>query len=305
MGCQFGVNFGRKADCKLDDETCDLGLSSPDATWKAPPAEQGRDGPCTRKVRSRMTRKTTVCFGRCLLFGCFGPTFFWGCAHSTGPRTDLIGNPGFQGISIAVAPAINLSGSRDFDPNRFADWMAVELGHADGITVIPVSRVLAAQNAEGLDGARSPAQAEELAGKLGADALLVFAVTHYDPYDPPSIGITAQLYGKELRKGERPADATGGGNHRGNPHGDVEGDLPRAASHTQRIFDAASQSDLAELQDFARPRTAEKSAYGWRKYVVSQQHFIRFCCNATIKALLGGGGEGNASETKTKLVGKP
>ena len=35
-------------------------------------------------------------------------------------------------MTLAVAPALNVSGSADFDPNRFADAMAVELGYVDG-----------------------------------------------------------------------------------------------------------------------------------------------------------------------------
>ena len=210
-----------------------------------------------------------------------------GCSSGKRVDTTRLVNTRFAAQSIAVAPAINQSGSRDFDPNRFADWMAVELGHAENVTVIPVSRALAVLTTQGLDGVRSASHAEELAGALGADAILVFAVTHYDPYHPPSIGITAQLYGARPGPGEGMPDSSNDhavSKASGRPSGEP-------LARTQRIFDAAHESVVADLKEFARTRDADGSPYGWRKYVVSQQHFIRYCCHATIRALLSGSGE--------------
>ncbi len=45
---------------------------------------------------------------------------------------------------------------------------------------------------------------------------------------------------------------------------------------------------VAEIRAFAGGRDADDSPYGWRRYVVSQQEFIRFCCHATIHSLLTG-----------------
>ena len=101
-------------------------------------------------VRSRMTK--TRCFhwwgwGVLGLLG--GATLTGGChgASRCGPAS--ITNPALGPMSIAVAPALNLSGSADFDRNRFADLMASELGGAEGISVIPVSRVLGILAAQG------------------------------------------------------------------------------------------------------------------------------------------------------------
>ncbi len=115
-----------------------------------------------------------------------------GCARERRVGPELVANTRLGKATIAVAPALNLSGSGDFDPSRFADLMASELSHADGISVIPVSRVLAFLPGAGAATVETPGQALELVKRLGADAILVFAVVEYDPYDPPSIGITAQ-----------------------------------------------------------------------------------------------------------------
>lgn len=217
---------------------------------------------------------------------------FAGCKST--PKTEPVlyrRNPELNRLSIAVAPAINLSGSADFDPTKFADFMANELGHADGISVIPVSRVLGVLAAQGLDRVESPAHAGELARWLGADAVLVFAVTQYDPYDPPSIGISAQLFGHR----RRPSDAGGALDGAGQQDGSLERGQKVAGAQesagellaqTQLVFNASHDEIVKQIQRFAQGRDSDNSPYGWRKYVVSQQGFIQFCCYATIRGLL-------------------
>ena len=200
-------------------------------------------------------------------------------------------------MTIAVAPALNVSGSPDLDPNRVADLMASELSHADGIDVIPVSRVLSVLADQGLEGVKSSSHALEIAGLLGADAVLVFAVTEYDPYDPPVVGITAQLFGRRRdawRSGLDPVtesrSAAPGLTGRGSS---ALGLLAECA----RVYDASHEWVCAEVRRFAESRSPENRPLGWRKYVVSQQHYLRFCCYATIRSLIGGQG-GEAAETK-------
>jgi hypothetical protein len=180
-----------------------------------------------------------------------------------------------------VAPAINLSGSRDFDPNRVADLMAVELAYVPGIRVIPVSRVLGVLAAQGADGILSPAHAVEVAEWVGADAILVFAITEYDPYDPPRVGMTAQLFGA---KAPEPASVPAGESAVSQAGTKVETRVPVLAE-TQRVFDAAHAAVIGEVQEFAKRRVADDSPYGWRKYVATQQGFVEFCCHKTVTAL--------------------
>ena len=59
----------------------------------------------------------------------------------------------------------------------------------------------------------------------------------------------------------------------------------RLLVQTQRVFDATHEDVVAEIQAFAAGRDADGSPFGWRRYVVSQQEFIRFCCHATIRRL--------------------
>jgi len=210
-----------------------------------------------------------------------------GCHRPKGVEAVTVANRWLGPATIAVAPAINLSGSTDFDPDRFADLMASELSFAEGVSVVPVSRVLAALAADGVDRVESPAHAWALAQALGADAIIVFAVTEYDPYDPPSIGITAQLYGQEPVAGGLALDPValsrqprfeGPERARGRDH---------LLAQTQRVFNAAHDSVVEDVKRFATIQDGADSPFGWRRYVVSQRDYMRFCCHATVRALLG------------------
>ncbi|MBI3835206.1 MAG: hypothetical protein HY287_12820 [Planctomycetes bacterium] len=211
-------------------------------------------------------------------------------AHAV--RNDRPRNEALRRATIAVAPAVNVSGSTDFDPNRFADLMASELGEFDGISVIPVSRVLGVLAAQGLDRVESTAHAGELARWLGADAILVFAVTRYDAYEPPSIGISAQLYGARNRAGGEPQSVAIGRRHSEDGRmATAEQDAGKQQStellaQTQRMFDASHDDLVAEVRNFAASRTMDNSPYGWRKFMVSQRGFIQFCCYETIRDLI-------------------
>jgi hypothetical protein len=54
----------------------------------------------------------------------------------------------------------------------------------------------------------------------------------------------------------------------------------------QRVFDASQDAVAAEVKDFARLRRADRSPYAWRKYLASQQHYLRFCCNSMAHGLM-------------------
>jgi hypothetical protein len=191
-------------------------------------------------------------------------------------------------MTIAVAPALNFSGSADFDPDVVADLMASELGYVEGITVIPVSRVLAVLARQGCAEVKSPGHALEIGEQLGADAVLVFAVTEYDPYHPPTVGIAAQLYGQVPRSSQeggldpvlvsrqaRPfAEATPGAA------------LPGLIAQAQRTFNASHEFVVRQVRCFAKRRNAGKSPYGWRLYLVSQREYLRYCCSTIVEALL-------------------
>jgi hypothetical protein len=231
-------------------------------------------------------RRASLLEIRWMLLGCV--SLLVGCSERLPAEPVLVRNDLLDYATVAVAPALNLSGSTDFDPNRFADLMAGELSYVDRIRVIPVSRVLGVLAAQGQERVSSARHAGELADWLGADVVLVFAVTEYDPYEPPRIGISAQLFGKGSRPGVElagPVDSPRRFRMEGRPPEDPS---VHVLAETQRVFDASHAEVLREIRGYAARRTGDESPYGWRKYVVSQELFARFCSYATIDSLLNG-----------------
>jgi len=228
--------------------------------------------------------------------------FFAVCAVSGGcasrhPFSVDIRNPWLGPMRVAVAPALNYSGSADFDPFAVADLMASELAAVQGFEVLPVSRTLAVLSRQGTAFVESPAHAQEVREALGADAILVFAITEYNPYEPPVVGITAQLYG-----GKPGAQVAGIDPVRiARSAAPVSRGVPRTANvplaQVATVRNAAHDPVIREVQDYARARDGGESPYGWRKYVVSQQSYLRFCCHAAIKELVQCGVVGNLPET--------
>ena len=60
------------------------------------------------------------------------------------------------------------------------------------------------------------------------------------------------------------------------------------ADSVEQVFGGISgvKLGLNNLSSLLASRQADENAYGWRKYLVSQQSYLRFCCHATIKELV-------------------
>jgi hypothetical protein len=117
--------------------------------------------------------------------------------------------------TVAVAPFFNLSNEPTVDGRRFAEAYYAELQKTAGFQVIPVGVVEEALRGNGLS-LEDPADTLELCRVLGADAIVVGAVTEYKPYYPPQVGLQVQWYsarnwtfypGLMPRQGEPPGPA--------------------------------------------------------------------------------------------------
>jgi len=237
-----------------------------------------------RQAVERWTRAASVVVA---VAGCLGGLA--GCGPETRTSPVRIANAYLGPLTVAVAPALNFSGSTAFDPHTVADIMASELDAVVGVEVVPVSRVLAVLGQEGRDGVASPAHARSIVERLGADAILVFAVTEYEPYDPPVVGIAAQLYGVRrvgeaggldpvrLSREARPTSTE--------PGPGTFGPLAQA----ERVYNASHGYVAEDIRDFAELRDAGESPFGWRLYVESQQHFLHYVCERTLRSMFGGG----------------
>jgi hypothetical protein len=122
------------------------------------------------------------------------------CLYSSGclymPRLveePLLHNPFPQVTKIAVAPFFNLSSEPTVDGRQFALAYFNELQLVPGYEVIPVGVVEQVMQSQRI-GLNSPAEAQRLAQMLGAEALVIGAVTDFSPYYPPRCAMQVEWY---------------------------------------------------------------------------------------------------------------
>lgn len=192
-----------------------------------------------------------------------------------------------QTISIAVAPVLNLSGSRDWDVVKATDLVASELGTFPGVTVIPVNRSLALLAEHGKTSVDSPQDAEWLAEELAADGTVVAAITEYQPYDPPVVGLILQLYQRGSAKGGGAIDPVAASREATDVA--LAGASSSIGEHPlqiQRVFNAADPRVLKEMQKYAKEREGLESPFGWRVHAKSQVLYLRFSFWSAIRSML-------------------
>jgi len=191
---------------------------------------------------------------------------------------------------VVVAPVLNLSGAGGVDTLKLTDVFASEiLASWPGISVVPVNIGLAAMARRGQAVVADESSALALARELGADATVVVAITEYDPYSPPVVGMLCQWYAVPQQHDQMP---------RVNPvlaSREAEGSEPAALAseeaapgpwfQVQRVFNAADDAILKEVREFARRRGGHQSPYGWNRYTKSQELYVRYCCWSLIRSM--------------------
>jgi hypothetical protein len=211
---------------------------------------------------------------------CGGP----GCSEKCkGPQRDVVYSALPYGTTIAIAPAMNHSGSSALDPLRVSDLMASELGTVEGVRVIGVNRVLAVLAEQGVSQIQTPQHAVAVCERVGADQILVYAVTEYDPYQPV-VGIAAQLYGPH-RSDITFDPVVDGRSARPFPVPEQPNGA-RPLVEVQRVFNGVHEDVQERVKKYADDRNETPTPYGWRKYMASQEWYLRFCCYAVIRELV-------------------
>jgi len=192
-----------------------------------------------------------------------------------------------QTITVAVAPVLNLSGSRDWDVLKVTDFLASELQQFPGVTVIPINRSLATLAEQGKTVVDTPDTALWLAEELRADATVVAAITEYNPYDPPIVGLIIQLYTPASAGATRGLDAVAASRNATDfaPAGDIAtaGDRPL---QIQRVFNASDTRVLDEMKDYGKLREGRESPHDWQVHAKSQELFVRFSLWSAIRSML-------------------
>jgi hypothetical protein len=182
--------------------------------------------------------------------------------------------------TFAIAPALNYSGSRDFDPLVVSDTLFTEMQQVEGLNVLPLNKTLMAMQRLGIRNITDVATAQKVAEMLGADGLIAVAVTAYDPYNPPTVGMILQVYTPHsttiTADAVRPNTSTS----------NLDPADHQPVAQVNAVFNASNQSVLQELRGFASGRSEYDSALREEKFLVDSDHYMRFVCHAMVRRLI-------------------
>ena len=191
--------------------------------------------------------------------------------------------------TIVVAPAMNPSTSTDIEMIEFTNALASELQQVEGLNVVPIGRVYQYLSSQKMATVGSVEEAKALAEVFKAQATIVAAITEYDPYDPPRMGLAVQLYAVSPlpaptgTPGFDPVAAS-----RSAVPFEVTDDLKnRPRDDVQRIFSGRSLETEKLAQLYAKRRMADDTPFGWRRFLIDQREFQRLCCYGVIREMLG------------------
>ncbi len=146
-------------------------------------------------MRPRPISKTLIALFCSLAAAQSGCSFFSGEKKEKPTPLEFTLESPYPGVhTLAVAPAINLSGSRDFDVLTVSDALFEQLQEVRDLNVLPLNKTLIAMRRLGVREINDPHTAQKIAEALGADGLVIPAITAYDPYNPPTVGMVLQLY---------------------------------------------------------------------------------------------------------------
>lgn len=187
---------------------------------------------------------------------------------------------------VAVAPVINLSNRDDWDPVRVTDFLTLELQARPEFIVVPTARVLAALTVLGRDAIQTPEDVRALGRELGADLVMVGAVTEYDPYDPPRVAWTLQMYLVEPpTRADWPALDPVAASREPTGTGVIPPDVARGEApvlQVQTLADLSRDRVRARMRAYGKERNGHQSPFGWAVHGKSQQLFLRFSCQDAI-----------------------
>ncbi|MBL8885518.1 MAG: hypothetical protein JNK16_02560, partial [Phycisphaerales bacterium] len=134
------------------------------------------------------------------------------------------------------------------------------------------------------------ADANKLAEALGVDALVIGAITAYDPYDP-RLGLaltvvprTSAMNGMtQLETGKLDARAV-----QASPTEITQANatLGEPTSSASLLFDGKNQAVQMDVRSYAEGRSERVSAAGWRRYLRSVDLFSEFAAYRTVDQLV-------------------
>jgi hypothetical protein len=212
-----------------------------------------------------------------------------GCSsHKTQPYGEerQLFLPGSQGQVWAVAPALNLSGQSQVDALLQSDLLYQELQEVHGLTVIPVNRVVEVYASLKIDKVESEREAYAVCDLLGCNGLLIPTVTAYDPYNPPKLGASLQLFVKPGTYQRPPPMDTRALERSPTPGNTQPMALPKNLVQVVGMYDAADGTTLDRVNAYAKGRSDPNGLLGPREVLVSMDRYCGFCYHELLVQLL-------------------
>ena len=191
----------------------------------------------------------------------------------------------------AVAPPRNESGTSAVNPRAVGDALVSATSEVNGLTALSLNRSIRAMRALGLDEVTGPAEAQQLASVLGADAVLIASITDWDPYDPPVIGLSAALIPAPGR-----LEATGGASIDDTRLFQLQAtedairpgarDAGAAHSSTAQHISGRDHETLMAVRRYAEGRLDPDDPLGWQAYLKSMPLYTTFSAHRVVGSLL-------------------
>ncbi|MGH7242102.1 MAG: CsgG/HfaB family protein [Phycisphaerales bacterium] len=190
----------------------------------------------------------------------------------------------------AVAPLRNESATTTVDPLAMSDKIVEALEQVHGIRALPMNRTLETMRAIRMPMLRTPADANKLAEALGVDALVVGAITAYDPYDP-RLGLALTVVPRTSAMNGLAQVDTGKLDARAVQTSTTEitqqfAVLGEPTSSASLLFDGKNQAVQMDVRTYAEGRAERVSAAGWRRYLRSVDLFAEFAAYRTVDQLV-------------------
>lgn len=235
-----------------------------------------------------IARGALAALAAALLGGCQSPPELVPPEVIVSPYPLALGEP-----VLAIAPLRNESGTSFADTLAVSDALVARAAEVRGVSALPVNRTIAAMRALGIAEIRTVGQARAVAATVGADGIIVGSITAYDPYDPPTLGLTLGLYA--ARPGAlTPGPVRGGIDVARLERSAAEGIDPAAApgaldlplSVVSELLDAHSHEVQMNVRRYAEGRTPGFSALGWKQYLASAPLYTDFAAWWSVSRLM-------------------
>lgn len=189
----------------------------------------------------------------------------------------------------ALAPLRNESATTVVDPLATSDRVVEAIEQVHGVRCLPMNRTLETMRALRMPMVRSPADAQKLGDAMGVDAIVVGAITSYDPYDP-RIGLALSLVPRTAAMNGVFIAPSTTLDSRTVQSSAVEvipvTALGEPSSTVSELYDGKNHAVQMDVRTYAEGRSDKASAAGWRRYLRSVDLFVEFAAYRTVDQLM-------------------